>query len=104
MGIIKKFPPVKELREAQKAEIEARLKYEAEIDDFLEKSGRPLIYRSASELLKLDPKPPFCMFCGKGVNQVSEMIGENDTHICNQCIVFCYETILMTKKNINWPE
>lgn len=86
----KNFPPVKE----------AALELEAAIDGLLEGHKRPVIYRSTSELLKLDPEPPppLCSFCGKGVNQVTEMINGNNAYICNQCVMLGSEMILLSRR------
>lgn len=72
----KNFPPAKE----------AALELEAAIDALFELQGQPVIYRSTLELLKLDPTPPFCSFCGKGSNQVAQIIPGNDANICDQCV------------------
>lgn len=87
----KNFPPVKE----------AAIELEAAIDGLQEVHKRPLIYRSTSELLKLDPEPPLCSFCGKGVNQVTEMINGNDANICDQCVMLCSEMIFLSRKYDN---
>ena len=99
MGIIKNFPltmeakKAKALNEAKEAEIDARLRSEAAIDDLLEVWGQPPIYRATSELLKLHPVPPHCSFCGKGVNQVTHMIEGNGRYICDQCIMLLMSAI-----------
>jgi len=66
------------------------LTLEAAIDTLFELQGQPVIYRPTSELLKLDPEPPFCSFCGKGSNQVTQMIPGKDANICDQCVMFCF--------------
>ena len=64
------------------------LELEAEINDILEAMGQPVLYRPTSELLKL-ATPPLCSFCGRGINQVTQMIPGNDANICDQCVKFC---------------
>jgi hypothetical protein len=89
MALDKNFPPVKE----------AVSEVEAAIDDLLAIHGRPAIYRPTSELLTLEPKKPLCSFCGKGINQVAQMMpGRDGAHICDQCVMLGSEAILMSRE------
>jgi hypothetical protein len=37
--------------------------------------------------------PPFCSFCGKGVNQVRKMVAGPSVHICNECVALAQRLI-----------
>jgi hypothetical protein len=64
----------------------ALLELEAALDALFALHGRSVIYRSTSELLKLDPEPHLCSFCGKGANQVTQMMPGSNANICDQCV------------------
>jgi len=84
MALDKNFPPVKEVIP----------EVEAAIDDLLEIQGRPAIYQPTSELLKLEPEKPLCSFCGKGINQVTQMMpGREGAYICDQCVMLASEAL-----------
>lgn len=34
----------------------------------------------------VEPKPPFCSFCGKGINEVRKMVAGPAVHICDECV------------------
>lgn len=34
-----------------------------------------------------------CNFCGKSENKVKNMFSAGDTHICDECVMFCYEIL-----------
>jgi hypothetical protein len=34
----------------------------------------------------VEAKPPFCSFCGKGINQVRKMVEGPSVHICDECV------------------
>lgn len=34
-----------------------------------------------------------CNFCGKSENRVSNMFSAGDTHICDECVLFCYDLL-----------
>ena len=71
---------------------------EAAIDDLLAIQGRPAIYRPMSELLDREPEKPLCSFCGKGINQVAQMMpGRDGAYICDQCVMLGSEAILMSR-------
>ena len=72
--------------------IKASRELEAAIDNLLEQSGEPTIFRT--ELLELDPVLPLCSFCAKGSNQVVQMISENDVYICDLCVKVISEELL----------
>ncbi|MBR0573637.1 MULTISPECIES: ATP-dependent protease ATP-binding subunit ClpX [Pasteurellaceae] len=38
-------------------------------------------------------KMPHCNFCGKRKNEVDALVGENDDHICNECIEYSFHLI-----------
>lgn len=57
-----------------------------------------------------DPKK--CCFCGKPENKVTSMFSAGNTHICDECVVYCYDLLAeqnglpssksrMSKKNMN---
>ena len=66
---------------------------EQAIDAILAVEGKPPIYQQDSETSKSDPESPFCSFCGKGKNQVRQMLQCNSAYICNQCVALCHEII-----------
>jgi hypothetical protein len=38
-------------------------------------------------------EPPYCSFCGKGVNQVRKLVAGPDVYICNECVAKAQELI-----------
>ena len=57
-----------------------------------------------------DPKK--CCFCGKPENKVTSMFSAGNTHICDECVLYCYDLLAeqnglpssksrMSKKNMN---
>lgn len=34
----------------------------------------------------VEPKPPYCSFCGKGVNEVRKMVAGPSVYICDECV------------------
>jgi hypothetical protein len=34
----------------------------------------------------IDAQPPYCSFCGKGINQVMRMVQGPSVHICDECV------------------
>ena len=34
-----------------------------------------------------------CNFCGKSENRVSNMFSAGDVHICDECVLFCYDLL-----------
>lgn len=71
---------------------------ERSIDAILVAEGKAAIYETPG-LPVCAPKPPFCSFCGKGENQVEQMLQGNSVFICDQCVMLCYEIVLMRKQN-----
>lgn len=73
----------------------------AAVDKLLALQGRPTIYQANAELTKIEPEKPLCTFCGKGVNQVEKMILGPGANICDQCVMLCYETIVLSQGTKN---
>lgn len=40
-----------------------------------------------------DPTLKRCNFCGKTENRVSNMFSAGDVHICDECVLFCYDLL-----------
>lgn len=38
-------------------------------------------------------KTLYCNFCGKGEHEVTTLITDGNSHICNNCVMRCYELI-----------
>lgn len=70
---------------------------EQSIDAILVAEGKAPIYENTG-LPACDPKPPFCSFCGKGENQVRQMLPGKDAFICDQCVMLCHEIVLTSRK------
>ena len=34
-----------------------------------------------------------CNFCGKSENKVKNMFSAGDSHICDECVMFCYDIL-----------
>lgn len=71
---------------------------EAEIDKLLDLRGLSTIYQAKSGLTKKESKEPLCTFCGKGVNQVEKMILGPGANICDQCVMLCYDTVVLSRQ------
>lgn len=81
----------------QRSTEKPRNEVEASIDAILKLQGKEPIYGSEDNQT-FPPEPPFCSFCGKGKNQVRQMLQGNNAYICNQCVALCQETLSIESK------
>lgn len=68
----------------------AREALESAIDNLRLFHGKEPIYASTNQDC-IAPEPPFCSFCGRGVNEVRRMIQGQAAYICNQCVALCHD-------------
>lgn len=52
----------------------------------------------ANDAIPHEPIPPFCSFCGKGKNEVSQIVAGPGVCICNECVSFCQDIISESKR------
>ena len=39
------------------------------------------------------PEEKYCNFCGKAEHEVASMFSAGNSHICDDCICYCYEML-----------